>query len=92
MAKKVENEKGFLIIEMTIQEAVACLDCFGECNLCGDSVESGYYVAVIDQFYCETCYRAFIGGASRYRSDIGTERQRYIRVRRKLEDLETWEE
>lgn len=91
MGKKVENDKKFLIIHMTVQEAIAAMDCFGECNLCGEVCADGYYIPVIHQFYCQKCYDAWISSATRYRSDIGTEIRRFNAMKRKLEDLGTWD-
>ena len=91
MARKIENDKKFYIIRMTVQEAIATMDCFGECNLCGDGCEYGYYIPVINQFYCETCYDAWYRTATRYKSEIYNETKRYNAMVEKLKDLGTWD-
>ena len=87
MAQIIKTNNGFQIIKMPVQEAIAVLDCFGECNLCGEPIPDGYYIPVINQWYCETCYNAWVSSAIRYRSDIGVERKRFNEICDRLRGL-----
>lgn len=73
MAAKFENNKGFLIIEMTPEEAInKCV--FGYidkhqhidllvCDNCGDKItyhNKVYYVAVLNRLLCKDCCEYFV--------------------------------
>ena len=82
MAKKFENKKGFLIIEMSIKEADsigfgfeggACI-CLGCNNIC---IQNVYYVAVLNETMCEDCVKDFIENSTRYEEDIPYEERNY---------------
>ena len=89
MAKKFQNDKRFLIIEMPWKEYVAITDSFGQCFCCGeyDSEMIFYYVATIDSFFCKTCYDAWYSGATNYKVDREKERQNWNKTVGKLRDL-----
>lgn len=73
MAKKVKNEKGFLVLEITrgeLLDALAEYGSIGICDSCGLPVKKGYYIAVLNQWFCEDCYEEWLTGATRYVEDI----------------------
>lgn len=45
MAKKVDNEKGFLVIEVSAAELSAKAGGYGICDYCNTPAEKGYYIA-----------------------------------------------
>lgn len=85
MAKKFENKKGFLIIEMNKDEAKSlgfglyedgtCI-CIGCNDLSRDKI---YYVAVLNDTMCEKCVNNFIQNTSRYDEDIPYETRNFER-------------
>lgn len=89
MAKKFENEKGFLIIQMSTCEAskLGWGTEYGEflcatCNcLLGPDV---YYVAVLNDTMCEECLEEFLDENNRYEEDIHYETQMYEYYAKKL--------
>lgn len=93
MATQIKTKKGFLIIKMTWKECVAITDSWGLADCCGQNTceEDLYYIAILDQFYCEPCYNAWVETASRYKSELGKEQVNFIKIRNKLQDLGTWE-
>ena len=93
MAKKYENPKNHLVIKMSWREYVAITDGFGFCSCCStqDFDHCGYYVALVDDWYCPTCYDAYMSGAVRSSVDLEKERQNYNRVMNALKDLGTWD-
>lgn len=94
MASLLKNNKGFKIIKMCWREYVACTDSFGLCGLCGDnsSEDPLYFIAVIDQAYCKTCFDAWYGSARRYSSEMEKEQHAFVVMREKLRDLGAWED
>ena len=58
MARKVDCGM-FLVIEATAQEMhTVCLSP-GICDYCGKPSEKGYYIAVLNSWYCPSCYEEF---------------------------------
>ena len=94
MAIQYQNDKRFLIIKMTWREYVAATDTWGWCDLCGtnDFTQTGYgyYIPVINQWYCQKCYEQWYEGATHYRVDIEKERQAFNEMKSKLERLGVW--
>ena len=77
MAKKVDNEKGFLVIEVSAAELSAKAGGYGICDYCNTPAEKGYYIAVLNQWYCPKCYDEFCKRAKYYQEDTGTEKRNY---------------
>lgn len=85
MAKKIENKKGFLVIEMTVEEAInKCM--FGHndeiiCDNCNkDMVNPNdviYYVAVLNMAFCKDCLDEFIERQDRFEEDADVEAKNY---------------
>lgn len=89
MAKRIQNNKNFLIIEMTWKEYVAITDSWGLCDCCGqyDADMVFYYVAVTDSFFCKNCYDAWYSGATNYKVDREKERQNFNKKVSRIKDL-----
>lgn len=89
MANKYENEKRFLIYKMSWREYVAATESWGLCDCCGeaDFDTGGYYVALIDSWFCQKCFDAYISGAKRYSVDLEKERNNWNKMTQKLRDL-----
>lgn len=93
MASLWKNDRQFKIIKMTWKEYVAVTDSWGLCSCCGDnsSEEPLYYVALVNDTYCQTCFDAYYKEAKRYKSDFQKEQKNFIEMRNKLIDLGIWE-
>lgn len=76
MAKQVENEKGFLVIEMTGKET-HLLGGRGICDWCGSPSDDGFYVAVLNNWYCPRCYDDWCERSVRYTEDIRAEKRNF---------------
>lgn len=71
MARIVENKKGFKVIEVSsVSEMLGGL---GICDCCNMANFSGYYIAVLDMWYCKECYDEFIESATMNEEDIQLE-------------------
>lgn len=87
MAKKYNNNKGFLVIEMSIPEAT--IDCnFGiVCDNCNELLvgeESVYYFAALNRLFCKECTDDIIANQKRYKDDILYEIKHYNYYAEKL--------
>ena len=58
MAQRVECGK-FLVIEATRAEMHRVCDSPGICDYCGKVSDNGYYIAVLNSWYCPECYEKF---------------------------------
>lgn len=97
MANRIENNKGFLIIEMTPDEAINICN-FGIydvtdrqiyliCDSCNKSLnfeERVYYIAVLNQLVDKDCYTDWISHAKRYNEDIDYEEGLFNKYAAKL--------
>lgn len=97
-SKKHENPKGFLVIEMSPNDAV--LKCgFGTnefrlfCDTCAEYLnahEIVYYVAVLNRLLCKKCYEEWEKVSKRYADDLDFEVRHYNNVARMLKIDETF--
>lgn len=66
MAKIYTNEKGFKVIEVTARELLK-IGCGDICDGCGEQqLDNGYYVAVLNQWFCPTCFENWYEDAYNY--------------------------
>lgn len=84
MARRVENSKGFLIIEMTPKEAtnICKFGYFGElvCDNCNKLIKNEqtiYYISVLNGVACKKCYEDWLNSATRYDEDIDYETRKF---------------
>lgn len=84
MARRIENNKGFLIIEMTPEEAIdICgFGCYEEliCDDCNERLndyECVYYIPVLSSVFCKQCYIDWVNYATRYDEDIEYETKQF---------------
>ena len=80
MAKIYENKKGFKVIQATRGEMMCALaeyGCAGICDSCGESKESGYYIAVLNCWYCKECFYLWYNGAKHYPEDALIEKKNF---------------
>lgn len=86
MAGIVKNEKGFLIIKMSVAEAINKCG-FGyynsntlHCDNCNNILKgnvSVYYVAAMNRVLCKECYKEWYAHATRYTADIDFETKQF---------------
>lgn len=85
MAKKINNKKGFHIIELTIDEAINKAQ-FGFaneiiCDQCNKAIEDKdeiiYFIAVLNMAFCKECYEDFISEVEHYEEDEDFEKEQY---------------
>lgn len=80
MAKIVENSKGFKVIEVPRIEVIDKMAKYGSvgiCDCCGNSDTNGYYIAVLNRWYCPKCYQEWMERAKRYPEDISFEESHF---------------
>lgn len=73
MARRIEFKK-FLIIEAETSEMVDNCGSMGICDCCGKPhLGTGYYIAVLNQWYCPKCFEEWKAGAKYYPEDAEVE-------------------
>lgn len=68
MAEVVKNDKGFKVIHCSNTEIVK-LGGLGICDSCGEPDTHGYYIAVLNRWYCPKCYEDWYKHAINYPED-----------------------
>lgn len=76
MARKVENDKGFLVLKVDTDD-FRNIGSPGRCDSCYEKQSAGFYVAVLNSILCEDCYKDWLKVAIRYGSDKAVETKRY---------------
>lgn len=76
MAKVIESKKGFKLIETSRLEIVE-LGGFGICDYCGNTAETGVYIAVINSWYCKKCFEKWHERAKHYAQDSRIEERNF---------------
>lgn len=87
MAKIFNNERGFKVIEATRSEMMCALSeygCAGICDFCGEPKEKGYYIAVLNSWYCTDCFYRWYLKASNYPEDAEIENRNFALYRQIL--------
>lgn len=79
MAKKVDNLKGFLVLEVSTPELFVNTGGYGICDSCNTPAEKGYYIAALNCWYCPACYEAWVKMAIYYKEDAAIEKENYER-------------
>lgn len=91
MAIPVQNEKGFLIIQMNLVEAFLVFDGgAGICDECGNAAAEGFYVAVLDWYMCPECFNKWIKRAVHYTEDYRFEKEMFSKTKKRLSKLGMW--
>lgn len=77
MAKRTEFKK-FLIIEADTTEMVDNCGSMGICDYCGKPhLGTGYYIAVLNQWYCPKCFEEWKARAKYYPEDAEVENRNF---------------
>lgn len=85
MAEIVENEAGFKAIKITRAELVSKLGQYGAvgiCDFCSTSPEIGYYLPVLNQWYCPECYDNFVNNTTPHPDDSWYEERNFAKYKR----------
>ena len=81
MAKAFTNEKGFKIIECSARENIQLGGGMGICDFCGNHYATfsttGYYIAVLNSWYCKDCYKDWLNSATYYQEDARIEARNF---------------
>lgn len=73
MAKIIENEKGFKVIEIDYLEMLK-IERWNICDHCGEPHwGKGYFVAVLNRWLCPTCYKDWYRFATNYANGHNTD-------------------
>ena len=88
MAKIVENEKGFRLIEVSSEEmreihpGMKGADWFPICDSCArGGLEKGIYIAVLNRWFCPECCEKWYSAAVHYPGDASVEERNFNRYK-----------
>lgn len=88
MAKIIENEKGFRLIEISAEEMreihpeMRGADWFPICDSCArGGLEKGIYIAVLNRWLCPECCEKWYSSAVRYPEDARVEERNFNRYK-----------
>jgi len=76
---KVDNPKGFLILKMMGADTQK-IGGNSTCDWCGEISTDGYYISVLNMWYCDKCYNDWLQRAKRFESDILIEEKNYSKM------------
>ncbi len=76
MAKQIEFGK-FLIIECTVVELYVACGGAGICDNCANTPGRGYYIAVLNRWFCPKCFEEWKERAVWYPEDAPIERKNF---------------
>lgn len=76
MAKVVEFDK-FKIIKVSAMEMFDAVGSPGICDYCDDKPNEGYYIAVLNQWFCKKCFDRFKENARWYPEDAQIEERNF---------------
>lgn len=76
MARQIEFGK-FLIIECAASEMYLACGSPGICDYCTASPGRGYYIAVLNRWFCPKCFEEWKEGAHWYLEDADIERRNF---------------
>lgn len=91
MAKIVNNDKGFKVISLSIEDAASLgFGLYGSgacvCMHCNKGCLSGdiYYIVVLNDTMCKDCYEEWLKDAVKYADDAPYEEQNFNRYKEAL--------
>lgn len=80
MAKVIENTKGFKVVELSLTE-LNQIGGYGICDWCNSSSFTGYYIAVLNHWYCPKCYEEWLKRATYYAEDAMIEERNFASIK-----------
>jgi hypothetical protein len=93
MAKIVKNAKGFKVIQIKAVELMEIIpQSIGMCDYCGQASLDGYYIAVLNAYYCPACYNNWCKRAEYYEEDRPYEEKSFNRTVALLKEKNLLEE
>lgn len=94
MAKQIKNDKNFLVIQCTVHELLEIEPGgLGICDYCDNLSFSGYIPCVLGhKYYCDKCYKEWMGRAVNYPDDRIYEQQIFDEFKQRFKNANLWEE
>ena len=79
MAKIIENDKNFKVIQFSYVEMMRLTgNVCPVCDRCLDrKVSKGYYIAVLNQWFCPKCYKKWLKRAVKHPEDERVETENF---------------
>lgn len=93
MAKPYITKKGFLIIQLSYQEAFVIwgkYGGFGICDRCNQTPQKGFFVACLNYYMCPKCFKNWLKKAQYYPEDKSFEKMQYNNTVSLLKQKNLW--
>lgn len=87
MARIYENDKGFKVIRTDNMSEVLKLGGVAMCDSCNQFNRIGYYIAVLNSWYCDKCFNEWYEQATYYKEDAHIERACFDNAMKLLSDF-----
>lgn len=84
MAHVHQNDKGFKVIRTESLVETLKLGGIAMCDSCNGASFTGYYIAVLNRWYCDKCFNEWYAWAKRYDEDSKIEERNFERYSSKL--------
>lgn len=84
MAELVQNKKGFKVLKMRLDE-VNRVGGLCICDFCNTASVEGYYISVLNMWYCPKCYDEWYLSAKYYKEDADVENRNFNRMKEMLD-------
>lgn len=95
MAKQVKNKKGFKVIKLNILEVLQLWGKNGGLGICDKCLSfnmDGYFIPVLNRYYCRRCYKSWLNRAKYYPEDATFESEVFEQTVKQLKSLNLWKE
>lgn len=73
--RRVQTVSRYVAYKVTSEEMLY-LGGFNLCDSCSKSIDSGYYIPVLNQYFCKECFNRWDNSAHYYPQDRSIERKR----------------
>ena len=70
MTRKFKIKQGLIVYETDAQTMIDAFDGLGLCDSCCFYSPKGYYIPVLNSYYCPKCFEDWLTRARRYESDV----------------------
>lgn len=93
MAKIIDNPKGFKVIAIRGIELMKFIPmAMGICDYCGQASFDGFYIPVLNSYYCPKCYEEWCKRAEYYEEDRPYEENNFNKMLAQLKQHNLLEE
>lgn len=76
----IKSRQGYKMIKLKAVDVVSKLGGFGICDMCNESSLDGFYIGVLNRWYCVECKEDFEKNTQFYKEDLDFEEKSITRI------------